>query len=120
MHPEKVKIAQDVFTLVNGGCQALRITNSDSELAELEATNYVLGLSADETADLIRKIIIALPDKIFYSGGPGIVEEIDGLIAEEFIYFQAQENWDDPEYPNLLINFISKLTGDIYQRFYTE
>lgn len=108
MHPQKELIANDVFQCVKTVCE-----NTQSKQLEL-----MLAVSEEQTAALINKIIIALPDEIFYLTPPSYLAEINRFIAKEFIYFQAQENVDDPNYAQHFLNFLNNLYMDIRYRYF--
>ena len=109
MHPQKEIIANEVFQCVKTVCE---------NPAKPEQLELMLAISEEQTAELINKIIIALPDEIFYLTPPNYLVEINRFIAKEFIFFQAQENIDDPNYTQNFINFLNNLYMDIRYRYF--
>ncbi|MHB1948303.1 MAG: hypothetical protein ACYCQI_09345 [Gammaproteobacteria bacterium] len=109
MHPQKEIIANEVFHCVKTVCE---------KPAKPEQLERMLAISEEQTAELINKIIIALPDEIFYLTPPQYLAEINRFIAKEFIFFQTQENIDDPNYTQNFINFLNNLYMDIRYRYF--
>ncbi len=113
MLKDKLSFSQEVLDIVRNICETVFNMNNDAEISEL------FGIDKKQMEEAILAIVQSLPDRLFASGNPQILEEIKYIIAREYIFFQVQER-DDPEYKNDLQNFIRIFSRDMLQRIREE
>lgn len=113
MHPRKLKYTQEIFSLINTLC---------ANMSDEKNTNIsdVLAVSNEDMFELIKKVMIALPDDFFYNAPPAMLHDLLGFIAKNLILFQVQEDIEKEHYTLNFINFINKLTTSIVVRYYQK
>jgi len=116
MHPKKQQYAQEIYRIIVHFCETN--TQVKNPLAD-SALSAALGLSNEEAQKIINKILIALPDWVFYMLKPKYLNEMLGFIAQQYFLFQVQENIKDELFPLLLINFINSLLEALMLRYYS-
>ena len=115
MHPRKEQYATEIYRIID------RFFEANAQIKEPKSSKAlpaVLGISTDETQKIINKIMIALPDWIFYMLKPIYLDEMLSFIAQQYFLFQIQENIKDELFPILLINFINSLIEELMKRYY--
>ncbi|HAT8266801.1 TPA: hypothetical protein JBA93_13545 [Legionella pneumophila subsp. pneumophila] len=111
MHPRKKIYANEVYQLVNTICKQIS-ENKNVAIAE------VLNISEKDAYEIIKKIMIALPDSYFYNANTTMLYDMIAFISKNLIFFQVQENIDEEDYAYHLINFINGLSTSIAIRYY--
>lgn len=81
-----------------------------------EDLQHMLGLTKEQMQIVIRRIVNTLPNEVFGLSEER-QEEIKNICAREFMFFQAQEKWDDPNYKHNLLNFLHLFARDIKQQY---
>lgn len=112
MHPQKELYAKEVFQLVKRGCS--QVTKDRRKAIEL-----ALHLSEENLQEIIKKIMIALPDVFFYRAKPVILYDMLCFISKHIILFQVQEDLKEEHYVTHLFNFIQVLSKGIHVRYYS-
>ncbi|ARB93740.1 hypothetical protein [Legionella longbeachae] len=112
MHPLKKQYANGVLNLLNLMCQ--KATENKKNVAIEE----VLHISKNDANEIVKKVIIALPDSYFYNANSIMLYDMLGFISKNIFFFQAQENINDENYAYHLIGFINSLIRDISVRYY--
>src|SRR3990167_6939295 len=113
MDAKKLQFADDVIHIIRDLCSVVFNIQSEDQL------NKVFGITHEQLETVIKKIINALPDHMFYQLYPKILNEVKNICAREFIFFQVQERWNDPHYQEDLSNFICIFSRDIQQKIST-
>lgn len=113
MHPRKKQYVKEVHELTEKACRAM----SENRKGGIPV---VLKISTDDSEELISKIITALPDRQFYQATPAKLYDILAFIAKNYILFQVQEDIEDDNYANNLIAFLSSLSRNIDEKYYSE
>lgn len=111
MEEAKIKFAKEVMRIVQDLGDIVYDAESREDLIK------ILGLTQEQMQIVIRRIVNSLPDKIFEETSKDKIEEIKNICAREFIFFQAQEKWDDPNYKDNLKTFLHSFARDIKQQF---
>lgn len=111
MHPEKSQYVDEIYQLVTEICMKMAGDRGSG-------IPLVLNISKDDAKEIIKKIMIALPDRYFYSASPFVLYDMLGLIGKNFILFQVQENLDEDDYAYHLIDFIKGLSFTIAAKYY--
>lgn len=106
MHPQKLKYAKEILALTTQMC-AVMTTEKNSPIEQ------VLNLSPEGMFEIIKKIMIALPDEFFYNATPAMLNNLIAFISNQLILFQVQEDVSEENYPYHLSNFITELTYSI-------
>lgn len=106
MHPKKLEYAKEILKLATQMC-AVMTTEQSSPIAQ------VLNLSPDDLFEIIKKIMIALPDEFFYNATPAMLNNLIAFISNQLILFQVQEDISEEHYPYHLSNFINELAYSI-------
>jgi hypothetical protein len=109
MDSKKLEFANDVVSEVDGLCKLIFNVTPD-HIAN------TLGLSHDQMEEVIKQIILGLPEKLFDMTSSKLTKEIKHLCAQEFIFFQVQESREDPSNLENLKRFASLLSRDILNR----
>jgi len=117
MHKLKEKFADEVYATVYEVCRDV-FARSDAKITD--PVGFTLGISAEQAADVINKIVTAIPDKYVYVGSKIIKKNIQDYIAKEFITFQAQEDYEADDYADMLVNFIYYTCDYIDENIYSE
>lgn len=112
MNPQKLKFANEALTIVNDICKVVYNLQSNNDMEK------VFGVTHDQLAAVIQKIVDALPDN-FFEQTTKKMEEIKYIFAREFIFFQVQEKCTAPEYEDDLRNFIYAFSRDIKNKLLT-
>lgn len=107
----KLEFYKDVIRTVKELCQVVFNITSDDKMKSL------LGITTTEVDEAIKKVIDALPTRIFEQVAKEKRDEIKMILAREFIFFQAQENKNRNAYENDLKNFIRIFTRDIERQY---
>lgn len=111
MHPRKKIYAKEIYNLVAIICKKM------SEGTNAAIPN-VLSISNKDAYDIIKKIIIALPDDYFYMANATMLYDMIAFISKNLIFFQVQENIEEEDYAYHLIDFINSLSTSIAMRYY--
>lgn len=111
MDQKKLQFAQDVQHIVHELGKIIYDAHHEEDLLK------ILGLTKEQMHIVIRRIVNTLPDAVFDGTNKDRLEELKSICAREFIFFQAQEKWDDPDYKHNLMNFLHSFTRDITQQF---
>lgn len=111
MHPKKQDYAIEAFNLMVDCC---------SKIAEdmQNPIPAVLNISPDDAQAIINKILIALPDRYFYSASEPVIQDMLGFIVRNYILFQVQEDIREAMYAYDLVHFISRLSSSIQSRYF--
>jgi hypothetical protein len=111
MHPRKQQYSQEIYGLVTQICRKF----SENKTAVVPS---VLNISERDALEIIKKIIIALPDHYFYNANKFKLYDMITFISKNIVLFQIQENIHDNEYAYHLIDFINGLTSSIAIKYY--
>lgn len=112
MHPRKKLYAKEVFGLVIKICTKFSDNTKD-------AIPVVLNISNEDAFEIIKKVMIALPDNFFYNATPSLLYDMLAFISKNLVLFQVQENIAQEDYAYHLINFINDLSLTIDERYYS-
>lgn len=104
-------VSEDVVNIVRELCALVFNIKTEEQLEN------VLGISSERMGQVIQEIINALPDYLFEPSFAQKLEEIKNICAREYVFFQAQEKWNDPNYAQDLLNFTYIFSRDIQDRF---
>lgn len=104
---KKQDFADDVGRIVGDVCKLAFNIHSE------ERFHDVFGISYSKMNEIVRKIVDALPDKMFENGLVNTLEEVKSICAREFVFFQVQERCDDIGYEKDLADFINILSRDL-------
>lgn len=113
MHPLRLEFAS---TLTNGIAKVCIENLEDGLGARDDPIKTMLGISKGQANEIVSKIVDALPMNFFHQQ-LHLKQNIQYIIATEFILFQAREDYDDSEYHNNLANFIYEIAGYISARY---
>lgn len=113
MHPKKIEYSQIVFDRMSQICAEFS-EEKDS------AIPLVLKISPADAKEIINKVMIALPDRYFYSSTPIVLNDMLAFISKNLVFFQAQENLEENNYANHLLGFINSLSMAIANRYYQK
>lgn len=111
MDSHRITFTEDIVRTVKQLCKVTFNVTSTEELSS------VFGLSNSQLKMVIKKIVDALPDIFFEKSYFKKKEQLKAIVAREFIFFQVQERWDDPQYQANLANFIRAFSRDIEKEF---
>lgn len=106
----KLVFCHDVVHIIRDVCKLVFNLKSNDEIQR------VFGFTNEQLEDIIKNIIISLPDNIF-ALPPQSLEKIKVIFANEFIFFHVQERVDNPDYKQDLSNFIHIFSRDIQKNF---
>lgn len=112
MHPRKKIYAKEAYNLVKKICEQF----SDNKTQSIP---IVLNISNQDAFEIIKKVMIALPDNFFYNATPDMLYDMIGFISKNLILFQVQENIDQEDYAYHLLDFINNLSVTIDKRYYS-
>src|ERR1700731_2884061 len=99
MLAEKLKFADEVVNIVREVCTTAFNAHSDEDLL------HIFGLNHEQMEEVVGRIIDGLPDSIFTQDNAKLLDEIKYICAREFIFFQVQEKWGEPEFEEDLKKF---------------
>lgn len=111
MQAQKQAFALDVVNIVRDMCKTVFNLQNDQDLGR------VFGISHEQLEKVICNVVDSLPDALFENTNPGVLEEMKYVCAREYIFFQIQENYNDPRYQEDLRKFIHIFSRDIRRRF---
>ena len=108
MNLKRAQFADAVAHTVRDLCSVVFNIKSDEQMEKIFCMTHA------QLDNAVKQIINALPADVFEQ--PKLLEEIQNIIAREFIFFQAQEKCNDPHYQEDLSTFIGIFSRDIKQR----
>lgn len=108
LRSKKLALVKDVMRTIRNLCKVVFNAGSDAQMEN------IFGISNKEMEAAIKKIVDALPDKLFEGNRPKL-EDLKTICAREYIFFQVQEK-DDKDYKEDLDNFIKIFSRDIETR----
>lgn len=111
MEPKKLAFSDEVILVIK---QLSKVVFSVTSKEQIE---NLFGLTNEQLKMVMRKIVNALPNIYFEKKYQNKLGELKTIIAREFIFFQVQEKWNDPNYQNHLANFIRIFSRDIEREF---
>lgn len=111
MDPKKLAFSEDVIRKIK------QLTKLIFNVSSSEQIESLFGVTNEQLKIVMRKIVNALPDNYFEQNYHKKVEELKTIVAREFIFFQVQEKWSDPNYQHDLANFIRTFSRDIEREF---
>lgn len=111
MHKTKQVYANRIMKLVESSC--IQVTRNNPYPVE-----RALYLKRDASYDVIKKIIIALPEPFFHQLPTPFIEDFIKFISSNYLLFEAQENYESEYYEDNLMNFIHVLSKDIGDRYF--
>lgn len=107
MDPEKLEFANAVINVVKELCH---LTFNVTSHKDIES---VFGMTEEQMKRVIERIVNALPKEIFEKADKKKLDELKHICAREFVFFQVQEKWTDPDYETNLTKFIQIFVKDI-------
>lgn len=113
MHPKKKQYSNEVLHLVSQLC-------CEMTSQKKQAIPQVLNISVNDAKEIIKKVMIALPDKFFYNSTTLMLYDMLTFISKNIVLFQVQEDIEDESYALDLMWFISCLTSSIAARYYSR
>lgn len=107
MDAKKLAFSDEVLHLIRQLCNMIFNVVSKEQMESL------FNMTSEQLKIVIRKLISVLPDVYFDKNFHGKLEILKTVMAREFIFFQIQEKWMDPNYQHNLANFIRIFLRDI-------
>lgn len=117
MHPIRNDLLTALFNEVL--LQSYSYFGQDARSNE-ELFQELFGLSEEDLSEQLKRIVISIPDYIFYSGHKTNLLDVMRYIAYEFILFQCQEDSVDPNYSLLFLNFIDSIHMHLTRCYFTK
>lgn len=114
MQEKKLAFSKEVLATISKICKTVFNLQHNEDILRM------FGIDQKQMENVIQKITDSLPEKIFEKGNGKLMDEIKYITAREYIFFQVQEKWDDPDYKQDLKNFIHVFSRDIADRFMKE
>lgn len=109
MTPKQI-FSNDIIRIIHELCGVVFNITANEKLHDL------FGISNEQTVLVVNRLVAALPSELFVNHDASLKEEIKNICAREFIFFQVQEKWNDPQYQQNLENFIHIFSKDIQQK----
>jgi len=110
MLEKKLAFSRSVIETVRRVCKTVFNLQSDADVVRM------FGINEVQMENVINNIVDSLPDAIFEEMSLQLLEEIKYITAREYIFFQVQEKWDDPQYKEDLERFTHVFSRDIQRR----
>lgn len=110
MLEKKLVFSKGVIEAVRRVCKTVFNLHNDTDVVRM------FGINEVQMEEVIHKIIDSLPDTFFVQVNSQLLEELKYITAREYIFFQVQEKWDDPQYKEDLEKFIHVFSRDIQRR----
>lgn len=114
MEVTQQQFAKDVIRKIFELCKMIYNLHSDDEI------EAVFGASREQIENIVARTVNAMPVKMFNQATKSKIQELEEILAKEFIFFQVQEKINDPQYQNDLANFILLFSRDINNRLGSE
>lgn len=110
MLEKKLAFSKGVIDAVKRVCKTVFNLHTDDDVVRM------FGINEMQMEEVINKVVDSLPDTVFEQLNPQLLDEIKYITAREYIFFQVQEKWDDPQYKEDLERFIHVFSRDIQRR----
>lgn len=114
MQAKKLNVSKDVVHIVRELCAVVFNVKTKEQLEK------IFGIKLEQMEAVIQQIINALPDYLFEPPYEKKLDEIEHICAREYVFFQAQEKWGDPNYAQNLLNFTYIFSRDIQDKLKSE